>query len=104
MFDQDPVPEIPQWRSPGGALRALKRIGSVGELLRSLGAEPLQVSFMRAGDVVVMEEPEESVGGEAVMVCIDNTSCIASTPNGVILVAAPDPKARAYSLWELAVG
>lgn len=103
MFGEAAEEILPRWKTAREALTILQERGSIGTILEELGADKLSVPFLRAGDLVVSSEPEEAVGGQSVMVCIDRTQCLAGTSHGVVMTA-PGTNAVVYSLWELRNG
>ena len=100
MFGPKITLRLPRWKDERDAARTLKKQGSVGKFLEMLGAERTSVPFMRAGDLIVSPEPEEAIGRESVMVCLDGLQCLASTRDGVVF-SAPPPQSVVYSLWEV---
>lgn len=102
MFGPEITPRLPRWKNERDAALILKKRGSVGRFLEELGAERTSVPFIRAGDLAVSPEPEEVVGRESVMVCLDGLQCLASTKEGVVLTT-PDTGSIVYSLWGVEV-
>lgn len=103
MFGPAMAMEIPIWTSVREALLILEQLGSLEEYLLELGAEKASPAFVRAGDILISNEPEEEVGRQAIMVCIDGSSCIASSKEGVFRCQVPQ-NAKVYSLWEVTDG
>jgi hypothetical protein len=102
MFGEEISVHLPYWDNVRGAALILQARGSVGSILEELGAERTSVPFMRVGDLIVSAEPEEDVGHESVMVCIEGQKCLASTREGVTWSGAA-PDSVVYSLWEVTV-
>lgn len=105
MFGREVLPSLPAWESALQATRVQAAHGPMGIILAAAGADVVPLAFMRAGDIVVHEDPEEAAGREAAFVCLDGRHCIGSTKDGVrqfrIELAAED--CVVYSLWELVV-
>ena len=104
-FGRDVVPSIPNWRSARRATSLLRRHGSVRAVMLHLGAEQTTLAFARTGDVLVMPEPDESVGIEAVGVWLDGAVLLVSQEQGVHVVTRPvfprEHEVTLYSLWEI---
>lgn len=103
MFGEDLLPELPRWSTAREAVAVLAQHGAGVGLLVALGAQEVSLSFIRAGDIVVTEEVEETVGHAAYMVCLDRLQCITSTTDGVGVLNA-EPPCRVFSLWEVQRG
>ncbi len=101
IFGVDVMPWLPTWHSAREAVQVVQTYGPVESILEKLGACGVSSAFMRAGDLVVMREPEEEIGRVAIMVCIDGRECIVSRHTGVVLERLPllVEGAQAYSLW-----
>jgi hypothetical protein len=102
MFGRDLIPVAVDYSTAYGATRALAQFGDIGSYLEELGAERTTPAFLRAGDIVLMDEPTEAVGGVALMICLDSRRCLMTGPNGVSeTLLANDAAAAVYSLWEV---
>lgn len=106
MFGVEVFPSLPQWSTAREALTVLHEHGTVGSILEKAGAICTTRAYLRAGDIIVTQEPEEEVGRTALLVCIDEAWCLAGGRKGVQLVPPPaylDFDERCvYSLWEIA--
>lgn len=99
MFGRDIVEDWPSWNTPHRAALRLLACGTFGQVLVSLGGVPKAFAFVQAGDFVVNVAAEEVVGGEALMVCVDEGRFIGSGPAGVCWMV-PDAPRAAYTVWE----
>jgi hypothetical protein len=104
MFGEEITIHLPRWNNVRGAAVILQVRGSIGSILEELGAERTSVPFMRVGDLVVSPEPEEKVGHESVMVCVDGQQCLVGTTEYGVAIMNPVPEAVVYSLWEVSLG
>lgn len=102
MFCRDVVPQVPTWTSKRTALRALRAVGGIDALLRSLGAEVVTLPFVRAGDIIVTapDDRTEPLG----MLVYTDPWCVSATPEtGVAWIdrSSLSPDSRVYTLWAL---
>ena len=102
-FGTDVAPSVPTYATRRRAARALKKHGSPKSILLRLGAEERPITFARAGDIILLPDEQEVIGGEAYGVWLDG-ACLLSGPDGVRLIPARDmpPESVAFSLWEIA--
>lgn len=99
MFGAEVVPQLPRWDSATAALRVLREYGPPGKILLDAGAELTTLPFMRAGDIVVADSPEEDSGGVGLFVVLDGTAVLGSWRTGVWVATVPDLQGSVYSLW-----
>lgn len=106
LFGFDVLAHIPRWHDARSALRVWNEVGPVAKVLSTLSAPQSDVNFIRAGDIAVLHEPQENIGGEMVLVCIDGVECLVSGPaSGVIHVRIDEEPLlkppRIFSIWEV---
>ena len=102
-FGMDLVPECPSWNKPHEALRVIRDFGRPSQILTRLGAAPRPLTFVRAGDIIVMPEQQEPIGREALGVWLDGAVLLSDRERGAHIVARPimPNDATAYSIWEV---
>lgn len=105
LFGRDVMPILPRWHSAREALAILETHGTFGQILTALDPLVTTPAFMRSGDLLVCEEPDEEVGRESLLVCLDGRQCLSSGKEGVFTMTLTVEEARltVYSLWEVSV-
>jgi len=103
-FGRDVAPQTgTPWDTARKAALRLRRF-PYHEQLERVGAARTSLPFVRAGDIVIADEPAEGIGQMSILVCLDATSFLgSSSEDGVQIVGLENVPADAvvYSLWEI---